>query len=36
MNKNIVYLSFLDADINKAKDVESGLNKNISDTSGLH
>ena len=28
MNKNIVYLSFLDADINKAKDVESGLNKN--------
>ena len=28
MNKNIVYLSFLDADINKAKDVENGLNKN--------
>ena len=26
MNKNIVYLSFLEGDISKAKDVEKGLN----------
>ncbi len=28
MNKNIVYLSFLEGDISKAKDVEKGLNSN--------